>query len=110
LGHDADRARIILSGQKRGITPVRRIRRTRHEQLRHNAIEPDIGHMKSNGRVGRNSLLGITGDATNFILAAAGHSLRLLLGWLAWLLASFISLAIAPFQISTARQPQTARV
>jgi IS5 family transposase len=73
-GHNADRAHVILSGQKRGITPVRRIRRTRRERRRRNAIEPVIGHMKSDGHLGRNFLLGTEGDATNLILAAAGHT------------------------------------
>ena len=41
-GHDADRDRVILSGQKRGITPT-----IRRERRRRNAIEPVIGHMKS---------------------------------------------------------------
>jgi len=36
-GHDADRARVILSGQKRGITPT-----IRRERRRRSAIEPVI--------------------------------------------------------------------
>ncbi len=89
-GHDADRARVILSGQKRGIAPT-----IRRERRRRNAIEPVIGHMKADGHLGRNFLLGAEGDATNLILAAAGHNLRLLRAWLAWLLAFLLSLAVA---------------
>ena len=85
-GHDADRARVILAGQKRGITPT-----IRRERRRRNAIEPVIGHMKSDGHLGRNFLLGTQGDAANLILAAAGHNLRLLRAWLAWLLAWLLS-------------------
>ena len=81
-GHDADKARVILSGQKRGITPT-----IRRERRRRNAIEPVIGHMKTDGHLGRNFLLGPEGDAANLILAAAGHNLRLLRAWLAWLCA-----------------------
>ena len=80
-GHDADNARVFVSGQKRGLTPT-----IRRERRRRNAIEPVIGHMKSDGHLGRNFLLGTEGDATNAILAAAGHNLRLLRAWLAWLL------------------------
>jgi hypothetical protein len=86
-GHDADRGRAILAGQKRGLTPT-----IRRERRRRNAIEPVIGHMKSDGHLGRNFLLGTQGDATNLILTAAGHNLRLLRAWLAWLLALLFSL------------------
>ena len=86
-GHDADRARVILSGQKRGVTPT-----IRRERRRRSAIEPVIGHMKSDGHLGRNFLLGTEGDAANLILAAAGHNLRLLRAWLAWLFAFLLSL------------------
>ena len=49
---------------------------------RRNAIEPVIGHLKSDGLLERNHLRGASGDAINVILAAAGHNLRLLLAWL----------------------------
>ncbi len=100
-GHDADRARVILSGQKRGITPT-----VRRERRRRNAIEPVIGHMKSDGHLGRNFLRGAGGDAANLILAAAGHNLRLLRAWLAWLLAFLLSLPTTPHQTGEGRQPQ----
>ena len=86
-GHDADKTRVILSGQKRGITPT-----IRRERRRRNAIEPVIGHMKDDGHLGRNFLRGAEGDATNLTLAAAGHNLRLLRAWLARLLAFLLSL------------------
>ena len=91
-GHDADRARVFISGQKRGVTPT-----IRRERRRRAAIEPVIGHMKSDGHLGRNFLLGMEGDAANIILAAAGHNLRLLRAWLAWLLAFLLSL-MEPFR------------
>jgi len=84
-GHDADR--VILAGQKRGITPT-----IRRERRRRNAIEPVIGHMKSDGHLGRNFLRGTEGDAANVVLAAAGHNMRLLRAWLAWLLAFLLGL------------------
>jgi IS5 family transposase len=100
-GHDADRARVILSGQKRGVTPT-----IRRERRRRNAIEPVIGHMKSDGHLGRNFLRGTEGDATNLILAAAGHNLRLLRPWLAWLLACLLSLLVSSYQAREGRQPR----
>src|ERR671920_795386 len=71
-GHDADKARVFISRQKRGVTPT-----IRRELRRRNAVEPLIGHMKSDGHLGRNFLRGTEGDAANLILAAAGHNLRL---------------------------------
>jgi BNR repeat-like domain len=67
-GHDADKARVILSGQKRSTTPT-----VRQERQRHNAIEPIIGHMTDDGHLGRKFLLGPEGDATDFILTATCH-------------------------------------
>jgi len=46
---------------------------------RRSAIEPVIGHMKNDGRLGRNYLLGEEGDKMNAILCGAGHNMRKLL-------------------------------
>ena len=46
---------------------------------RRSAIEPVIGHMKHDGRLGRNYLLGQEGDRINAILCGAGHNIRKLL-------------------------------
>ena len=46
---------------------------------RRSAIEPTIGHMKSDGRLGRNPLKGALGDALHAVLCGAGHNIRLLL-------------------------------
>ena len=100
-GHDADRDRVILAGQKRGITPT-----IRRERRRRNAIEPVIGHLKSDGHLGRNFLRGTEGDAANAILAAAGHNLRLLRAWLARLLAFLLGLLTPSPQTGDGRQPR----
>src|SRR5258708_16108745 len=57
-GHnDRRKDRVFLSGQRRGLTPT-----IRKELRRRSAIEPAIGHMKSDGRLGRNYLLGTLGE------------------------------------------------
>jgi transposase, IS5 family len=89
--HDyAKKERVFIAGQRRGLTPS-----IKRELRRRSAIEPMIGHMKEDGRLGRNHLLGIAGDAMNALLVAAGHNLRLILNWLrlfvAWLMAALIS-------------------
>ena len=95
-GHDyAKKERVFIAGQRRGLTPT-----IKRELRRRSAIEPMIGHMKEDGRLGRNHLLGATGDAINALLVAAGHNLRLILNWLslfvAWLLAVLISSSAHP--------------
>jgi transposase, IS5 family len=100
-GHDADRARVFVAGQKRGLTPT-----IRRERRRRSAIEPVIGHLKSDGHLGRNFLLGTEGDATNLALAAAGHNLRLLRAWLTWLFAPLLCLLVALLRTAIAWQPK----
>jgi IS5 family transposase len=58
---------------------------TQRELKRRSAIQPMIGHMKEDGRLGRNHLLVAAGDAMNALLVAAGHNLRLILNWLRFL-------------------------
>lgn len=65
---------IWRSGQKRGVTP--NIKKAIH---RRSAIEPAIGHMKNDGRLGRNWLKGALGDALHAMLCGAGHNLRMIL-------------------------------
>lgn len=65
---------ITIAGQKRGMT-VHRKRKLK----RRNAIEAIIGHMKTDGLLGRNFLLGKMGDAMNALLCGAGQNLRMIL-------------------------------
>jgi IS5 family transposase len=58
------------------------------------AIEPTIGHMKTDGRLGRNPLKGALGDALHAVLCGAGHNIRLLLKKLR-LLFAFVIWAIS---------------
>ena len=56
------------------------------ELRRRSAIEPVIGHMKTDGHLGRCHLKGREGDAANVVLTAIGHNLRRVLAWLKALL------------------------
>lgn len=72
-GYDVEGTKVYISGQKRGMT------RTLKKHLkRRSAIEPHIGHMKSEGKLQRNYLKGAIGDALNAVLCAIGHNLRLI--------------------------------
>ena len=85
-GHNATdkhRLKVFLSGQRRGITP-----QIKRELKRRAAVEPVIGHLKAEHRMGRNFLAHRTGDANNAVLAAAGYNFRRLLLWLALLLSA----------------------
>ena len=55
------------------------------------AVEPAIGHLKSEHRLDRNRLKGEEGDQLNAILSAAGMNFRKLLRWLAALLRLFFA-------------------
>ena len=83
-GAQIEGVRILMSGQKRGIT------RTLKAMIkRRSAIEPAIGHMKMDGRLARNPLKGALGDALHAVMCGAGHNLRLILAALRLLCARF---------------------
>jgi transposase, IS5 family len=103
-GHNAPpdhRFKVYISGQKRRVTE-----QIKRELRRRSAVEPVIGHTKSEHRMGRNYLAGQHGDAINAVLAAAGYNFRRLLAWLALLLATFL-VAIAR-EATSQNQPVTA--
>ena len=70
-----------------GSLPRRATRTTRKWMKRRASIEPTIGHLKSDHRLGRNYLKGERGNEANVVLAAAGYNLAKLLAWFycAWI-------------------------
>ncbi len=68
----------IAGSSNRGVSESMKRRRKRRS-----AIEPKIGHLKSENRLGRCYLRGLKGDQINVILAAAGSNVRKLLRALA---------------------------
>jgi IS5 family transposase len=81
-GVEVDDTAVWIAGAKRGVTPT-----IKKKLKRRNAVEPVIGHMKNDGRLGRNFLKGAAGDAINALLCGAGHNLRKILRQLALLFA-----------------------
>jgi transposase, IS5 family len=59
------------------------------------AVEPVIGHLKAEHRLGRNYLKGRDGDRINAVLAAAGYNFGLLLRWLERLLRALLAMLVA---------------
>ena len=90
-GHNhAHKFRVWISGQVRRVTaPIRR------EMRRRAAVEPVIGHLKAEHRMGRNYLKGRGGDRINAVLAAAGYNFGLLLRWLERLLRALMRMLLA---------------
>ena len=73
-GHNAPpdyKFRVFISGQKRGVTP-----RIKRELRRRAAVEPVIGHLKAEHRMGRNYLWYRRGEAANAVHAAVGDIFR----------------------------------
>jgi IS5 family transposase len=95
-GHNAPRSpglRVYTSGQKRGVTE-----QIKRELRRRSAVEPVIGHLKEDHRLGRNHLAGRHGDAINAILAAVGYNFRRILAWITALLSALIAALGQPLQ------------
>ena len=97
-GHDyTGSAAIHIAGSSsKDLTATQHRRRKRRS-----AIEPKIGHLKSDNRMNRCYLKGLVGDAMNAVLAAAGANLRKLLRLLPcaqrkWLL-ELLRLALVTF-------------
>jgi transposase, IS5 family len=97
-GHaTANPRRVFISGQKRGVFGA-----IKRELKRRSAIEAVIGHMKTDGHLGRCYLKGRDGDAANAVLTAVGHNFRLVLTWLRLLLRSILNALWSAFTFQIA--------
>jgi len=84
-GHGVETVKVFISGARRGVT------RTIAKLLRRrSAIEPMIGHMKTDGRLTRCPLKGTNGDALFAVLCGCGHNIRMILRHLRIFLCQFI--------------------
>jgi len=100
-GHNAPNPlRVFRSGQKRGVFGA-----IKRELRRRSAIEAVIGHMKSEGHLGRNYLKGRHGDHANAVLTAAGYNFRLVLTWLRLLLRLIMAALLRELTPRPAAQP-----
>lgn len=88
-GHGAHGTTVLVSGTRRGLTP-----RLRKLLRRRSAIEPEIGHMKSDGRLARCALKGTIGDALYAVLCGCGHNIRKILAYLRALLLALLASVI----------------
>jgi IS5 family transposase len=99
-GHNAPpehKFKVYTAGQKRRVTE-----QIKREFKRRSAIEPVIGHLKDDHRMGRNYLAHSSGDAINAVLAAAGYNFRRLIAWLTLLLLRILSALSLDLQLKPA--------
>jgi IS5 family transposase len=83
-GHGETKTRVLISGTRRGLTP-----KLIADLRRRSAIEAEIGHVKTDGRLARCPLKGTSGDALFAALCACGHNIRKILAHLgAWICAA----------------------
>jgi IS5 family transposase len=99
-GVAVDGVKIYHPGLRRGIT-----RTLRAMIRRRSAIEPAIGHMKTDGKLDRNWLKGALGDAMHAVLCGAGHNLRMILRKLR-LLCVFVLAALFNRGVAAVPSPQ----
>jgi IS5 family transposase len=94
-GHGEGKTRVLISGTRRGLTA-----KLIADLRRRSAIEAEIGHMKTDGRLSRCPLKGSIGDALFAVLCACGHNIRKILAhlrdWLAWIIAAVLNAAYSP--------------
>ena len=88
-GHGVEGTQVLISGTRRGLTPplARALRRR-------SSIEPEIGHMKTDGRLSRCGLKGTLGDALFAVLCGCGHNIRKILAHLRARLAQIIAVIL----------------
>jgi IS5 family transposase len=95
-GHDVRGTQVLISGMRRGLTTA-----LKAQLRRRSAIEPEIGHMKSDGRLARCPLKGTRGDAIFAVLCGCGHNIRKILARLRALfvlMIAWIADALSPFR------------
>ena len=74
-GHNETDSDVYVARQKRS----NKTRALKIAMKRRNAIEPLIGHMKSDGNLDRNFLKGTNGDQINAIMNGVGYNIRVIL-------------------------------
>ena len=101
-GHGVSSTKVLISGMRRGLTPL-----LAKLLKRRSAIEPEIGHMKMDGRLTRCPLKGRIGDAVFAVLCACGHNIRKILAHLRALLSLFLQMLAAILGQEKPRIPAT---
>jgi IS5 family transposase len=103
-GHGALKTRVLISGTRRGLKP-----KLIADLRRRSAIEAEIGHMKTDGRLSRSPLKGTLCDAIFAVLCGFGHNIRKILAYLRALLAMITAAILSALRATEqAQRPATA--
>src|SRR6202162_404327 len=97
-------SKIYTSKQKRRVTP-----QIKREMRRRSAVQPVIGHLKEDHRMGRNYLAHRHGDFNNAVLAAVGYNFRRLIRRLREFLRLFLAMLFLSAEWRQARKPRSSR-
>ena len=87
-GHAETKTHVVIAGTKKKTRTIN----LRKAMKRRSAVEPLIGHMKSDHALGRNYLKGSHGDKHNALISGIGYNLRVILKKLRFLFALFLTL------------------
>ena len=101
-GHGVQDTAVFVSGQRRGMTSA-----LKRDLRRRSAIEPTIGHMKTDGRLARSPLKGTAGDALHAVLCGCGHNIRLILAHLRAFVAEILRRILRAIAAQTPTQNAT---
>lgn len=94
-GHKETESKVYIAKQKQN----KKNPALRKAMKRRSAIEPIIGHTKSEGHLGRNHLKGSDGDRFNAVMSAIGFNLRQILRKLRLFLLYFFSSLFGKIQL-----------
>jgi IS5 family transposase len=99
-GHGVQTTAVYIAGSRRGMTPA-----LASDLRRRSAIEPAIGHVKTDGRLSRCALKGALSDAIHAVLCGCGHNIRMILAHLRALRAEIPAMLMAIFDTTSAPKP-----
>ncbi|MDD3108834.1 MAG: IS5/IS1182 family transposase, partial [Alistipes sp.] len=77
---------IVIPGKPKATDSFYQRRKKYQLFCKRAGIEPTIGHLKSDHRLGRNFYKGLFGDAINVMLAAAAYNFKRAMRVLLWLI------------------------
>ena len=101
MAYGVQTTQVLIAGSKRVLTPA-----LRKPLRRRSAIEPEFGHMKTDGRLARCPLKGLRGDAMCAVLCGCGHNLRKILNHIRKLFAVLLAMIVSALSATVASRTE----